>query len=85
MPHSLYNGVHYVPAPYILSMSCVSGDEVQIVIHRKEDIFRWLKKLDHEGSNWDVVEHLWSNDYSKIMGTSYITSEIIEEYANQAC
>jgi hypothetical protein len=53
MPMSLVddNG-HDTPAPYVLSMSCVSGDEVQVAVHRYQDIFRWLKTLDHEGSTW---------------------------------
>lgn len=44
---------------YILSMSCVSGDEVQVIIHQKEDIPKWLKTLDHEGSSWDVYQHIY--------------------------
>ena len=41
------------PKYYILTMSCVSGDNVQCQIFRYQDIFNWLKKLDHEGSSWD--------------------------------
>lgn len=41
---------------WILSMSCISGDEVQVVIHRQEDVARWLKTLDHEGSSWSVID-----------------------------
>jgi len=44
---------------WVLRVSCVSGDEVQAVIHRREDVGKWLKTLDHEGAYWtlrDVVE-----------------------------
>lgn len=43
-------------ARWILSMSCVSGDEVQVAIHRLEDVARWLTTLDHEGSSWSVTD-----------------------------
>ena len=76
---------------YILSMSCVSGDEVQVAIHRYEDIFRWLKSLDHEGSSWDVAEHVyeppctWETiNTSKIVRTDDLTDEIMEEYGNRS-
>lgn len=42
---------------YILSMGCVSGDDVQVAIHRYEDIIPWLKQLDHEGSSWGVCSY----------------------------
>jgi hypothetical protein len=57
-------------------MSCVSGDEVQVAIHRREDIFRWLKTLDHEGSNWSVVNHVGV----PIMDTIDLTDAIEAEY-----
>lgn len=62
---------------YALIMSCVSGDEVCIKIARREDIFNWLKKLDHEGSAWVVFYHedIGSSPYS-----NDITAEIMREY-----
>jgi hypothetical protein len=42
-------------------MTCVSGDEVHVAIHRREDIVRWLRKLDHEGSTW-AVEDVENNE-----------------------
>ena len=60
--------------PYILTMSCVSGDAVQVAIHRREDVVRWLRTLDHEGSSWDVVYHLPNGDIS------WITDEVMVEY-----
>lgn len=66
---------------YILSMCCVSGDEVQVAIHRREDIFRWLRTLDHDGSNWNVVQH------HRVAGTIYMTEDITdaieEEYQHR--
>ena len=41
---------------WALNMSCVSGDEVIVAIHRQEDVARWLKTLDHEGSSWSVID-----------------------------
>lgn len=62
---------------FILSMLCVSDDEVQVAIHRREDIARWLKTLDHEGSSWSVVVHEMDGDV--VVETRDITTEIIEE------
>lgn len=64
--------------PYILSMNCIRGDDLQIAIHRREDIFRWLKTVDHEGSLWSVVFHNGDSESGFI--TTDITDEIIEEY-----
>ena len=64
---------------YILSMSCISGDEIQVAIHRREDIFRWLKTLDHEGSNWSVVQHIGT----PITDTVELTEEVIKEYSGR--
>lgn len=61
---------------YILTMSCVSGDAVQVAIHKREDIVRWLQTLDHEGSSWDVVHHLPDG------GITWITDEVMAEYVN---
>lgn len=62
---------------YVLSMSCVSGDNVQVSIHRREDIFRWLRKLDHEGSSWAVHHHDLETALSSVED---ITEEIEGEY-----
>ena len=64
-------------APYILTMNCVSGDGIQVAIYRREDIVRWLRTLDHEGSSWDVVYH---NDEDGVI--EFITQEIETEYGN---
>ena len=74
---------------YILSMSCISGDEVQVAIHRREDIVGWLKSLDHEGSNWTVVNHVYDGNPmkdadAKILETIDLTDEIMEEYGNRS-
>ena len=63
-------------------MSCISGDEVQVAIHRREDIFRWLKTLDHEGSNWDLSQHIFGVD-GKIESTVDLTDEIMKEYGER--
>lgn len=63
---------------YILSMGCVSGDDIQIAIHEREHIVPWLKKIDHEGSSWTVVAHDMDGDI--IMETTDITDQIMEEY-----
>ncbi len=65
---------------HILSMSCVSGDEVQVAIHRYEDIFRWLKTLDHEGSGWNVTIHRYDSYGNEITETEDITEKVIEDY-----
>lgn len=65
---------------FILSMSCVSGDEVQVAIHRYEDIFRWLKTLDHEGSHWDVTVHYYDPLGNEITDTEDITDKVVKEY-----
>lgn len=70
-------------ASYILSMSCISGDDVQVAIHRREDVVRWLKTLDHEGSSWSVVHHAWNEMQDDILGTEDITSDIEAEYARR--
>ena len=59
---------------YILTMSCVSGDAVQVAIHKREDIVWWLKTLDHEGSSWDVVHHRPNGDID------FVTEAIMAEY-----
>lgn len=64
-------------AYYILTMSCVSGDELQVAIHSKEDVRRWLDTLDHEGSSWDVVHHVTDAD-GHITHTEDITKEFAE-------
>jgi len=79
MPMSLYDGVHYVPAPFVLSMSCVSGDEIQIAIHQREDIIPWLRKLDHEGATWTVVEFSYKDGV--IDADHDHTEEIMQEYS----
>ena len=61
---------------YILSMSCVSGDDVQVRIHHREDIPRWLKTLDHEGSRWDVTVHRMNGN--TVEETTDITDEIVK-------
>lgn len=66
---------------YILSMSCISNDEVQVAIHRYEDIFRWLTTLDHEGSNWTVVQHVMDGDV--VMETNDLTDQVMQEYGNR--
>lgn len=73
---------------YILSMSCVSGDEVQVAIHLYEDIFRWLKSLDHEGSSWSVGQHVYdssplTNSDATIINTKDLTDEVMEEYGRK--
>lgn len=65
---------------YILTMSCVSGDDVQAAIHKREDVFKWLSTLDHEGANWSVVYHTW--DGHQLINTHDITKEIEREYAD---
>lgn len=65
-------------AMFILSMSCVSGDEVQVAIHRKEDILGWLRTLDHEGSNWTVVKH--SSDFQQ---TDDLTEDVMRAYGDR--
>ena len=62
--------------PYILTMSCISGDAVQVAIQREEDIIKWLRALDHEGSTWDVVHHLPDGD------VEWITDDVMAEYEN---
>ena len=62
---------------YILSMSCVSGDECQVAIHLREDIVGWLKTLDHEGSNWCVVQYRGD----PITETVDITAAVYDEYS----
>jgi hypothetical protein len=52
-------------ARWILSMSCVSGDEVQVAIHRQEDVARWLTTLDHEGSSWTVTDMKTQRGYAQ--------------------
>ena len=61
---------------FILTMGCVSGDDVQVAIHRREDIFHWLKTLDHEGSSWTIVVH----DEKLSHPPKDITEEIQGEY-----
>lgn len=46
----------YVPARWVLSMSCVNGDEIQAAIHEHPNIAFWLGKLDHEGSSWIITD-----------------------------
>lgn len=84
MPMSLIddNG-HYIPAPYVLTMSCVSGDELQVAIHRREDIFRWLKTLDHEGSSWSVVEMARFGAAVEFISPEDITEDIMREYGER--
>lgn len=67
---------------YILTMYCVSGDNVQVAIHRYEDIRRWLKTLDHEGSNWSVVKHVWDGEQTAVIDTINLTDQIVGEYEN---
>ena len=67
---------------FILSMLCVSGDEVQVAIHRIQDITRWLKTLDHEGATWSVVHHVWDEVNEKVLETNDITDMIEREYRN---
>ena len=64
---------------YILSVSCISGDEVQVAIHERGDVRRWLDTLNHEGANWQVVEHCYSDDRVHIEETRDITVEIEQE------
>jgi hypothetical protein len=71
---------HYRPAEYILSMGCVSGDEIQVAIHRQVDIVHWLKTLDHEGSSWSVTRHQWNEAGDHIHATTDITDEITRQY-----
>lgn len=63
---------------YILSMGCVDGSSVQGAFHTREDLLRWLKRLDHEGSSWSVVVHDMDGDI--VMETHDITDEIRKEY-----
>lgn len=69
---------------YILSMLCVSGDLVQVSIYRYEDIFYWLKLLDHGGSSWTVTRHLYNTDDltnpTVIVETVDITDEVMAAY-----
>ena len=58
---------------YTLRMLCVSGDWVTVFIHRYEDIFKWLKTLDHEGSSWTVT-----------VGRKDKTDQIVQEYPAHA-
>ncbi len=50
---------------WMLSMSCVSGDEVIVAIHRQEDVAKWLKTLDHEGSSWSVTDLKTQRGYAQ--------------------
>jgi hypothetical protein len=68
----------FTGAYYILHMSCVSGDEVQVAIHLKEDIRGWLDKLDHEGSSWSVYHHVTNKD-NMIVDTRDLTQEFLAE------
>lgn len=68
---------------FILSMACVNGDNIQMAIHRREDIIGWLRKVDHEGSNWDILEHVWDAPYpdnTEIIRAIDLTDEIMREY-----
>jgi hypothetical protein len=67
---------------WILSMSCVSGDDVQVRIWLRRDVLSWLKILDHEGSIWDVVHHVPSSDND--FDTTDITQEVMEEYRSRS-
>lgn len=60
-------------------MSCINGDEIQIAIHEMEYIFKWLKTIDHEGSNWSVIEHVGD----PITKTVDITLEIEKDYSDK--
>lgn len=68
---------------YILEVWCVSGDDVQVEIHRREDIAGWIRKLDHEGANWWAVEHTWRDNEEVepigLISTRDITDEIVKE------
>ena len=65
-------------ASFILSMTCVSGDDLQVVIRRREDIMAWLVKLDHEGSCWSVMHCIW-NTRDAVLNAEDITDEILHE------
>lgn len=63
---------------YILSFSAVNGDDMQVRCFNREDILHWLRKVDHEGSQWGVVSHDMDGDV--VMETTDITDEIRKEY-----
>ncbi len=68
-------------AEYVLRMSFVNGDQLQIALHRREDILRWLRQCDHEGSSWSVIRiggFVGSHTHSTPLD---ITDEIAAEYA----
>lgn len=53
----------FTGARWILRMSCVSGDGLQVMIHRQEDVARWLTSLDHEGSSWSITDRKTRRSY----------------------
>ena len=64
---------------YTLNMECVSGDGVEIFIRKKANIIAWLKKLDHEGATWSVLQHGYY--YGAAVD---ITDAVMKEYQHHA-
>lgn len=65
---------------YVLFMFCAYGDQIQVAIKERGDIVKWLKRLDHGGSNWEVIQHRWNDMRNDILGYDDITAEIADEY-----
>ena len=63
-------------AEYVLRMRFVNGDELQMTVHRREDLLRWLTQCDREGSSWSVLRRA---DLSGSSHTHRIPLDITDE------
>lgn len=60
---------------YIISISCVNEDQIQIATKERDNIKFWLGKIDHEGSSVSIVCHEMDDDI--VMQTDDMTNEFI--------
>jgi 5,10-methylenetetrahydrofolate reductase len=68
---------------YRLTVAYPSGDDARIAIRRREDIVRWVRKLDHDGAMWAVTQPVYEGH--RQVRVEDLTAVITAEYRPIRC